>query len=291
MYTYVIQGIKSIFDKVASWPQLISYLLVAPACLHAASDWHRTFFTPKVFLFSINITRIHYYFVVPPPIVNISDPDTQTVGQSLTLQCNATIGSTIFSGVDIIWSDGNGELNRTTDVTSRMVGSDSVYIDSYTISQLSTTDEGRVIQCEVVINVSPPLMASDSITLDVTGEYLVLCFCTYSSVIALHTVPTPTVTISPSGPIQGAMVGSPQVINCTVSTVSGVESSSVMISWGSIMTDSRVTISLTTSSANTYTSSLQFTYLMEGDEGTYTCNVIILNTSESQSVELNALSS
>ena len=86
-------------------------------------------------------------------------------------------------------------------------------------------------------------------------------------------------------------MGSPQVINCTVSTVSGVESSSVMISWGSITTDSRVTISPTTSSGNTYTSSLQFTYLMEGDEGTYTCNVMILNTSESQSVELNTLSS
>ena len=236
----------------------------------------------------INITRILYYFVVPPPIVNISDPDTQTVGQSLTLQCNATIGSNIFSGVDIIWSDSNGELNRTTDVTSRMVGSDSVYTDSYTISQLNTTDEDRVIQCEVVINISPPVMTSDSITLDVTGEYLVLCS---QSVIALHTVPAPTVTISPSGPIQGAMVGSPQVINCTVSTVSGVESSSIMISWGSIMTDSRVTISPTTSSGSTYTSSLQFTYLMEGDEGTYTCNVMILNTNESQSVELNPLSS
>ena len=110
----------------------------------------------------------------------------------------------------------------------------------------------------------------------------------------LHTVPTPTVTISPSGLIQGAMVGNPQVINCTVSTVSGVESSSVMISWmgpggGSIMNDSRVTISPTTSSGNTYTSSLQFTYLMEGDEGTYTCNVMILDTSGSQSVELQSL--
>ena len=108
------------------------------------------------------------------------------------------------------------------------------------------------------------------------------------------TVPAPTVTISPSGPIQGAMVGSPQVINCTVSTVSGVESSSVMISWmgpggGSIMSDSRVTISPITSSSNTYTSSLQFTYLMEGDEGTYTCNVIILETSGSRSVELQSL--
>ena len=107
----------------------------------------------------------------------------------------------------------------------------------------------------------------------------------------LHTVPTPTVTISPSGPIQGAMVGSPQVINCTVSTVSGVQSSSVMISWmgpggGSVMTDIRVTISPTISTGNTHTSSLQFTYLMEGDEGTYTCNVMILETNESDLVDL-----
>ena len=34
--SYVIQGIKGIFDKVAC-PQLISYLLVTLACLHAAS--------------------------------------------------------------------------------------------------------------------------------------------------------------------------------------------------------------------------------------------------------------
>ena len=129
----------------------------------------------------------------------------------------------------------------------------------------------------------------------------------YDSIITLHIVPTPTVTISPSGSIQGAMVGSHQVINCTVSTVNGVESSSLMISWmgpgegsgegngdcsggGSIISD-RMTISPTTFSGNTYTSSLQFTYLIEGDEGTYTCNVMILETSESQSVELQSLTS
>ena len=91
-------------------------------------------------------------------------------------------------------------------------------------------------------------------------------------------------------------MGRAQVINCTVSTVSGVESSSVMISWmgpggSSIVNESRVTISPTTSSVNIYTSTLQFTYLMEGDGGTYTCNVMILNTSESQSVELQSLTS
>ena len=95
----------------------------------------------------------------------------------------------------------------------------------------------------------------------------------------------------PSGPIQGAMVGSSQDIQCIVSTVSGVELSSVMISWmgpggKSITNDSRVTISPTTSSGNNYTSSLQFTYLMEGDEGMYTCNVMILETTAKDSVEL-----
>ena len=87
-------------------------------------------------------------------------------------------------------------------------------------------------------------------------------------------------------------MGSSQVINCTVGTVSGVESSSVMISWmgpggGSIVNVSRVIISPTTSNGNTYTTSLWFTYLMEGDEGTYTCNATILGTSEADSVDLS----
>ena len=97
------------------------------------------------------------------------------------------------------------------------------------------------------------------------------------------------------GSIQGAKVGSSQVINCTVSTVSGVESSSVKISWmgpgGIITNDIRVTISQTTSRGNNmYASSLQFTYLVEGDEGTYTCKVMILDGSKvQQSVILQPL--
>ena len=109
----------------------------------------------------------------------------------------------------------------------------------------------------------------------------------------IHAYIGATFVITTSGPIQGAIVGSHQVINCTVSTVSGVESSSVMISWmgpgGTITSDSRMTISPTTSIDNTYTSSLRFTYLMEGDEGTYTCNVMIQETSRSQSVEIGLL--
>jgi len=113
-----------------------------------------------------------------------------------------------------------------------------------------------------------------------------LCYVFISS-----TVPPPTVTISPSGPIEGAMVGNSQMMECRVSTVSGVELSSVMISWMgprgvTIRNDSRVTISPTSSSGNNYTSSIQFTYLMEGDNGTYTCNVMILDMNRSASIVL-----
>jgi len=116
------------------------------------------------------------------------------------------------------------------------------------------------------------------------------CSCFFTA------VPTPTVTISPSGTIQGAMVGSSQMIQCTVSTVSGVESSSVLVCWmrlggNTITNDSRVTINPTTSSGNTYTSSIQLIYLMEGDEGIYMCTVMILETNGSASVELDTLTS
>ena len=94
-------------------------------------------------------------------------------------------------------------------------------------------------------------------------------------------------------------MGSRQIFNCTVSTVSGVEFSSVMISWmgpGGVITTSNSITTITVGSVtddgnNMYTRSLQFTYLMEGDNGAYTCNVMILDTSESQSVELQSLTS
>ena len=114
--------------------------------------------------------------------------------------------------------------------------------------------------------------------------------------VNVYIAPQPTVTFQPPSPIQG-MVGSLLTVECRVDTVPGVSFNSVMISWtapggvGSIMNNSRVNISPTTSSGNNYTSSLQFTYLMEGNEGPYTCNWMILQTIGSQSVELQLLTS
>jgi len=90
------------------------------------------------------------------------------------------------------------------------------------------------------------------------------------------------------------VVGDVLTLECLVSTVSGVEFDSVMISWmgpggDTITNDSRVTINPTTFGGNNYTSSIQFTYLMEGDNGTYTCNVMILETNGSASIVLETL--
>ena len=71
--------------------------------------------------------------------------------------------------VDTVWTSNGTVLRRTNGMA---LDNSLVYTDSYTISQLSTTDDGRVIQCEVVINASSAIIANDSTTLDVTGMYI-----------------------------------------------------------------------------------------------------------------------
>ena len=113
--------------------------------------------------------------------MSVTNPGTQMLNESLTLQCNVTTVRGITSRVDIVWSSSGTEVQRMNNVSSTTMDDSLVYTNSYTISQLSTTDEGRVIQCEVVINASPSVMASNSVTLDVDCKYLIilsgLCVC------------------------------------------------------------------------------------------------------------------
>ena len=62
---YVIQVKEFLIKCSTSWPYLISEFLVAYITI-VASDWPRTFFIPKVFLFSflIEILRKYYEEVV-----------------------------------------------------------------------------------------------------------------------------------------------------------------------------------------------------------------------------------
>ena len=93
------------------------------------------------------------------------------MGQQLTLECNVTTVKGITSRIDIEWSTGNTILQRIEGVNVTFTANDFVvYENNYTILQVSTLDDDRGYQCKVIINTSPKLMATDSVTLDVTGN-------------------------------------------------------------------------------------------------------------------------
>ena len=100
----------------------------------------------------------------------------------------------------------------------------------------------------------------------------------------------PPVTISPAGPIQGAMVGDPLVIHCSAT----IPVLTVDFTWtgpgGEVITSgSRMVVPDTTSNGNTYTSALQFTFLREGDEGRYNCTGTVMGVSRTSSIEIRSL--
>ena len=199
--------------------------------------------------------------------------------------------SGITPRVDIVWGRDDGvELLRIEGVSPIALSDNLVeYAASYNITLLSTMDDNRTYHCAIIITDDPPVVVDNTITLDVTGmcqniHVYEILFC--------FTVPVPVVTISPSGPVQGTLIGSAQDIQCTVNVVDGVEPNVVMISWmgpggDTITNDSRIMISPTSGSGYEYTSTLQFVYLMEGDEGRYTCNVEILETNALNLIELS----
>ena len=120
--------------------------------------------------------QIYFYVVPVPNHINTITLDNQTVGQSLTLECSITTVRGITSRVDIVWSSNGIELKRTEGTNvSNIQDNIAIYTDSYDISQLNTSDEGRVYQCKMFVNVNPLVMANGSITLDLTGKMCIFC--------------------------------------------------------------------------------------------------------------------
>ena len=113
-----------------------------------------------------------FTLLVPIPNVEIYIPDTQIVGHSLTLECNGTIVRGINSRVDIVWSSNGVELKRIMGATPNSTNDNSeVYEDTYDIPLLSTSDDGRLIVCEIIIMTSPSIIVTaKTITLDVTSK-------------------------------------------------------------------------------------------------------------------------
>ena len=107
----------------------------------------------------------------------------------------------------------------------------------------------------------------------------------------------PRISLQPSGYLQG-VVGEMQDITCSVTITSAIDPDSVELTWTNadniITADNRVTI-ITNITENpfsfTYTTIVQFTYLMEGDEGNYTCDFEVDDMMESRSIILENLRS
>ena len=97
--------------------------------------------------------------------------DKQTVGQSLSVECIMTTVRGITSRIDILWRSDGVEIKKTIGASiSFSTSSSIVYRDFNNISLVTTAEEGRVYQCEGVINTYPNLTAESSTTLDVFGN-------------------------------------------------------------------------------------------------------------------------
>ena len=111
----------------------------------------------------------------------------------------------------------------------------------------------------------------------------------------MFVVPVPRISLQPSGYLQG-VVGEMQDIICSVTITSTIDPDTVELTWtleeSLITADNRVTI-MTDITENpfsfTYTTIIQFAYLMEGDEGNYTCSVEVDDIMESHSIILENL--
>ena len=97
--------------------------------------------------------------------INITVRNVQQVGNPLTLDCGIKEINVTNSPLEIVWTTDTTILQRTN-VTPN--GS-SVYTNSYTITQLTTSDHGRVIQC-IANRTTPPVIDSSNIILNVIGK-------------------------------------------------------------------------------------------------------------------------
>ena len=104
-------------------------------------------------------------------------------------------------------------------------------------------------------------------------KYLDACF------LYQYIAPTPQTFSRPAYP-QQKIIGEAYDLVCLITLSSTAQSSSVNLTWIFTSNDDRVIVIPTTITTDNsigiiYTTVIQFAYLMEGDEGNYTCAVTI----------------
>ena len=93
------------------------------------------------------------------------------MGQSLTIQYKVTIVRGITSRVDIMWRRKGGAFDVTHVTATTTIDNLLVYTDSYTILQLSTSDDSVIYEYRLVIRGKSRAKFNGAIRLNVTGKY------------------------------------------------------------------------------------------------------------------------
>ena len=125
---------------------------------------------------------ITVYITLVPTTINVIGSNNVTLGQNLTLQCVVDTVENIMSTVDIVWRRDGIQLERTNNITGDIMSGSVVYSDLYMFGALATSDNGTVVECEVVINVEPPVRNNATPTVIVViGKYssILVCYFTY----------------------------------------------------------------------------------------------------------------
>ena len=107
-------------------------------------------------------------------MVQVTSIDAVKFGDVTTLECTAVAVRGITSRVDIIWTTGFRTMRRVEDITATIMNNSAIYTDQLVTPPLRVDDNGRVYQCQVVINADFQINTFGSIVLDFMGMYVMM---------------------------------------------------------------------------------------------------------------------
>ena len=109
---------------------------------------------------------ITVYITLVPTTIDLIGPVTNNliVGDPLTLQCVVNTMENIMSRVDIVWRSNGELLDRNNNTAGNNMNGSVEYSSLYIFDPLTSSDNGTLVDCEVVIYVVPPVRNTSAAT-------------------------------------------------------------------------------------------------------------------------------
>lgn len=96
--------------------------------------------------------------LVPPANVEVTSRDNVTLGESIALECTATVPRNITNNLNFQWFVTNNRffvrrlVRNATDITGIHNNISTIYRDLLTLPTLNASNRGDIYTCEVTIN-------------------------------------------------------------------------------------------------------------------------------------------